>query len=492
MREALHALLRLVQAYVVAGITSLGALRVGQGVARVAGLRSADGVELFFCASDPHSLLALQAARSLLERFSIRVRLCPVGEPAEAGLVAYATSPSLQAQWRLADSRLLSRLYASGSEGSRLPECASARAVAPISAEVAARGHALCVALLLGGGGGGKDAHATARLVGLAQMGLVDALVEVSRLTIEGDLKGLAALERGCEREQAAPLPSQGRVEQVLKGNARELTRKGHYLSAMFRFGFEWYWGVDRVEFLERELADLGLARAGAVARPLFTRTTELRFAGAPARARVGAAAALPPVRLYWSFRSPYSQLVLRPLFAMCEHYGCELQLRPILPMVMRGLPVPMAKQLYIARDTARCARALGWHDYGFLNDPLGKPTENAFALYMRALELHKERQFLLAWSECVYARGEDMHTTAGLRALCAKAGFAFDEALLAEDRAGPWRAMAEKNRQDMSALGLWGVPSMTCGPIAVWGQDRLFAIEQALLDADAITPCPS
>lgn len=33
-----------------------------------------------------------------------------------------------------------------------------------------------------------------------------------------------------------------------------------------------------------------------------------------------------------------------------------------------------------------------------------------------------------------------------------------------------------------MFALGLWGVPSFRVNDIAVWGQDRLWAVQDALL----------
>ena len=48
------------------------------------------------------------------------------------------------------------------------------------------------------------------------------------------------------------------------------------------------------------------------------------------------------------------------------------------------------------------------------------------------------------------------------------------------------WRQIAEQNRQEMFALGLWGVPSFKVGDTAVWGQDRLWAVQQALLKGAA------
>ena len=35
--------------------------------------------------------------------------------------------------------------------------------------------------------------------------------------------------------------------------------------------------------------------------------------------------------------------------------------------------------------------------------------------------------------------------------------------------------------QEDLLALGLWGVPSMQVQDVAVWGQDRLWAIEDKL-----------
>ena len=42
-------------------------------------------------------------------------------------------------------------------------------------------------------------------------------------------------------------------------------------------------------------------------------------------------------------------------------------------------------------------------------------------------------------------------------------------------------RAEAEANRAEMVGLGLWGVPCFRVGDTAVWGQDRLWVIEEAL-----------
>jgi 2-hydroxychromene-2-carboxylate isomerase len=55
-------------------------------------------------------------------------------------------------------------------------------------------------------------------------------------------------------------------------------------------------------------------------------------------------------------------------------------------------------------------------------------------------------------------------------------------DAALADDA---WRAVAETNRLDLLSRGLWGVPSFRIDELpALWGQDRLWMLEQDLLAA--------
>ena len=63
--------------------------------------------------------------------------------------------------------------------------------------------------------------------------------------------------------------------------------------------------------------------------------------ARAPCR-RCLAAAAVSQKRwgleLFYSFRSPYSQLCLKRFFRLAAHYGVPWTVKPVLPMAMRGL----------------------------------------------------------------------------------------------------------------------------------------------------------
>lgn len=65
-------------------------------------------------------------------------------------------------------------------------------------------------------------------------------------------------------------------------------------------------------------------------------------------------------IELFYSFRSPYSQLVIPRLKNICLKYNCSITIKPLLPMVTRGLPVPPEKEMYIATDAAREAHLWG------------------------------------------------------------------------------------------------------------------------------------
>ena len=66
-----------------------------------------------------------------------------------------------------------------------------------------------------------------------------------------------------------------------------------------------------------------------------------------------------------------------------------------------------------------------------------------------------------------------------GLARITGRAGLAWPDVLAAlSDQA--WREEAERNREEMFALRLWGVPSFHVGDTAVWGQDRLWAVGEA------------
>lgn len=240
----------------------------------------------------------------------------------------------------------------------------------------------------------------------------------------------------------------------------------GHYLGATFQFEGEWYWGLDRLPYLEERLA---FARRAP--QPVCRRLGE---SGQP-----GAAKGV-TLDFYLSFRSPYTYLAAERVSALARRYGAQLRLRYVMPMVMRGLPVPPAKRLYIVRDTKREAQRLGL-PFGDICDPVGVGVERGLAVLQQAIGLGQGEVFAQTFLRGVFAEGVDAASDAGLQRLCRKAGLPAEiipKALADEG----WRAIAEANRVEMFSLGLWGVPSFRVAARAAhWGQDRLWAVESDL-----------
>ena len=96
-----------------------------------------------------------------------------------------------------------------------------------------------------------------------------------------------------------------------------------------------------------------------------------------------------------------------------------------------------------------------------------------------------KAEEYLLSFMRGVWAEGIDAGSDRGLRKIVERCGLSWEVAGLALKDEG-WRKVAEQNRQEMFAMGLWGVPSFKVGATVVWGQDRLWAVQQALLKGDA------
>ena len=247
--------------------------------------------------------------------------------------------------------------------------------------------------------------------------------------------------------------------------------RMGHYLGATFFYAGEWYWGIDRLHHLEQRLQDLEIQHAG-VRGALFPLIPDMQQAAQPVQPL--------PINFFVSLRSPYSAIVAPRVFALGRSTGAPVRLRYVLPMVMRGLPVPLAKRRYIVQDAAREAFAHGT-PFGRINDPVGRPTERGLALLALAERLGNGERYLLSFMRGVWAEGIDAGSDRGLRRIAERAGLGWDEALVAlKDET--WRKTAEANREAMFELGLWGVPSFQVGNLAVWGQDRLWAVHAALL----------
>jgi 2-hydroxychromene-2-carboxylate isomerase len=283
-----------------------------------------------------------------------------------------------------------------------------------------------------------------------------------------GDAQGAANL---------AGTGTEGAGETLIAASQRRLDRMGHYNSAMLHYAGEWFWGVDRLPHLIARLDERELSRTER-ANPRLSSIAQVMHIDLPVRPPA-AAGKLPPLDLFYSFRSPYSQLCLRRVFAVADAFGLELVLRPVLPMMMRGMAVPPRKIRYIILDAMREARLHGV-PFGDCMDPLGAGVERCHAAFAYAESERRGREFLLNASEMIWDQAVEVATDKGLRKITAKTGLFWPEVKQALEN-DDWRETEAENRQLMLSLGSWGVPTLCLGDYVVWGQDRIWLLVRHL-----------
>jgi 2-hydroxychromene-2-carboxylate isomerase len=285
-------------------------------------------------------------------------------------------------------------------------------------------------------------------------------------------LKKLAGMQ-GAADETAA------RVKLARNFNQRHAL--GHYLGAMFHYEGEWYWGIDRLHYLEERLDALGARRPQA---PAGT-SAHLRRAQKANVGRAMRAAERVQLEFYPSLRSPYTHLSYDRIAELCQRYPVDLVVKPVLPMMMRGVKADRRKGVYILRDTQREAERLGV-PFGNIWDPFGDPVRRAYSLFPWAREQGKGFEYLHAFSLAVWSERVNAWSKKGLRSIVERAGLSWDEALPHLDTRD-WEEEMERNVNDMLAAGSWGVPTLRLSAegaypeFTVWGQDRIWLIEEEI-----------
>lgn len=281
---------------------------------------------------------------------------------------------------------------------------------------------------------------------------------------LEAEQRALASLAAGED------LPPATAAQQDLHDNAARRRRLGHYLPAMWQFRGEWFWAADRLDFLQVRLLQAGALDDAAPLAPRVAALLPLPPAPAPA----------PPLQFWFSFRSPYSYLAAVELWRRrAAGARFDLQVRPVLPMVMRGLPVPGRKRLYIVRDVKRCAQALQI-PFGRLHDPVGAGVLRLLTIFPWQADADTQLRYCLVAAYSIWAEGLDLRGAAALRSVCLRSGLDWPAARARLAQGYDTRS-AEAQRAALFAAGLWGVPSFRYGDFATWGQDRLWMIDEAL-----------
>lgn len=307
-------------------------------------------------------------------------------------------------------------------------------------------------------------ALATAVLAAQDSKGFVACAAKVGDALWSGDrarLQGLAE-SLGCASESER--------EARLDAGTAHRSKLKHYSGAMFFYGKEWYWGVDRLYHLERRLAELGADRKAGekllVPRPTVE-AGPLKDDGSLT------------LEVYPSLRSPYTSIVFDRALQLAQDTGVKVVVRPVLPMVMRGVPATPEKGMYIFFDVQREAQEMG-APFGNIYDPIGEPVRRCYSLYPWACQQGRGNELLSSFLGAAFAQGVNTNREQGLRRVVEAAGLDWNEAQrhLGESE---WEGIVEQNRQALYDAGLWGLPSFRLLDeqgeqlLALWGQDRLW-----------------
>ncbi|HEY0253314.1 MAG TPA: DsbA family protein, partial [Kofleriaceae bacterium] len=277
------------------------------------------------------------------------------------------------------------------------------------------------------------------------------AFLALAKAVWANDRKEIAKLQGTWGHE------AHGSVLPILNANYGELRKAGHYQASMMSFGGEWFWGIDRLPYLEDAIAkELGVP----VAHVVKPRTDRDKLPMPAVKA----------CEFWYSFRSPYSYIALEQIEAVLAPYNIPLDLRAVFPMVNRGVQLPNAKRMYVVRDAKREADRLHL-PFGNVCDPIGTGVDHCIALAY----WQKDNQLPLVKSimRGIWSEARDMAEYIDLRYVVERAGLDWNEAKnhLANPEAAKW---ANANATDMAVFSLWGVPSFRLGEFVAWGQDRL------------------
>ncbi|ACY18021.1 DSBA oxidoreductase [Haliangium ochraceum DSM 14365] len=293
---------------------------------------------------------------------------------------------------------------------------------------------------------------------------LIAALRTVGNALWRGDAETLRVLEIELGAVPASQVASR------LRANDTLLSARGHYQGSMLHYHGAWYWGIDRLVHLEQRLR----------------REDRDSLPGDPDLVRMVAADERPSMDeredtlvCYMSVRSPYSYIGLERAVRITDELGVTLDVRPVMPMRMRGMSVPRVKELYLGRDAAREA-ARHCVPFGRFCDPLGEGVERCMAVFEFAQRHGQGTAFLRSAGRGIWSEGLDMSSDGDLKLVVQRTGMDWEGARTALGDDG-WRARAQRHYDELHGLDLWGVPSFRLGERTMWGQDRLPIIEDLL-----------
>lgn len=396
-------------------------------------------VTLYHQLDDPYSYLAIEASALLVSRYDIDFRFELVEDSHDAGFSDSVEAREKWMRYRLHDARRLARAW-----------CMDEFVRVDIPNAKAVQASKRCLAA----------APPCAR-AGLA--------LKLTRALWSGDQSALDELHTeytGGNDEDARRL--------ILDGTNKR-SERGHYQAGMWEFNGNWFWGLDRLEYLEDDLRRWDLAIDDrSVHGEFFTPTRAVNLESGT-------------LDVFFSIRSPYSYLALARLEKLQDQHAHKLKVRyrPVMPMVERGVSLSPDKRRFILGDAARVANKLQIA-FGYARDPLGPGLLPCLSLIYYAREQGKAAELAHSLMQGIWGEAVNVHSERGRRKLVERAGLDWAEAREHQYNERLTENL-DKNQQQLHLMGLWGVPVFALTnddnqlSDVFWGQDRLPWIEYGL-----------
>ena len=264
-------------------------------------------------------------------------------------------------------------------------------------------------------------------------------------------------------------------IDKIIEGN-KIRNDKGYYFGSAFYYENELYWGLDRLNYLEERLTELGLS-TNSVNDPICSLNLS-----APKQMISNKKVNL---TYYPSLNSPYTLVSAKRVKELGETYPINLITKPVLPMLMRDMTISEYKAKYIISDAAREGRKYG-HEIKNIYSPIGSPARKAYSLFPNIDKEGKGFEYIYELLNASFQEGVNIGNNDYLETLINKLGL--DWSIIKNDiNTKQWKHDLDLNLKDMYSGNCWGVPSFKVtdedggNPFYAWGQDRIWLIKEEI-----------
>ncbi len=191
----------------------------------------------------------------------------------------------------------------------------------------------------------------------------------------------------------------------------------------------------------------------------------------------------MPPIRVYYAFRSPYSRLGLHVI----DRAGLDVELIPFTGPP-NGVPfndptTNKPKAAYYQLDAPRMTMRMGLPIA--LPDPFDVDYTPSYKAAIAADAAGKGLAFAIAVSDARWGEGKDISDMDVVRTCAEQIGWSADEVDTAQTALSVGKALVT-HRKLIEEDGVFGVPFAVMGASKYWGHDRF---ELLVEEANASTP---